>query len=161
QLAQVQFDLMKAEARLKAQQGHEVPEVTVTPGDLAQAMEGDSTIKRLLQRQDTLQEVVSQYEATSKWPNEPGLVRARNQLQDGKKALEARKDELKKLVAEALRTKAKQDAQAANERLQAEIGPLAQQVKDLDEEVKNLSAEADKFGKSSTTLERLRYDVET
>src|SRR5262249_25446058 len=49
--------------------------------------------------------------------------------------------------------------QAANERLQAEVAPLAQQVKDLDEEVKNLSAEADKFGKSSTTLERLRDEV--
>src|SRR5262249_32590072 len=46
-------------------------------------------------------------------------------------------------------------------RLQAEIAPLAQQVKDLDEEVKNLSAEADKFGKSTTTLERLRDEVVT
>jgi succinoglycan biosynthesis transport protein ExoP len=159
QLAQVQFDLMKADAKLKAQQGHENPEVTVTQGDLEQAKEADSTTKRLQQRHDILQEVISQYEATSRLPNEPGLVRARDQLQDTNKALEARKAELKKLVAEALRNKGKQETQATNERLQAEMVPLAQQVKDLDEEVKNLSAEADKFGKSSTTLEQLRDEV--
>jgi capsular exopolysaccharide synthesis family protein len=161
QLALVQFELMKAEARLKAQPGHqnEAPETTLPPTALAEVLEADTTTKKLLDRRDRIVEVVTHYKTNSTRADEPGLVRAQQQLQDVDKSLQTRKAELSKLLAENLKNKGKQEAQAVTERLQAEVTPLAQQVKDLDEEVKTLSAEADKFGKSSTTLERLRDEV--
>src|SRR5205085_2885212 len=132
---------------------------TVTPTAVAEMLEADTTTKKLLDRRDRIQEVLTHYKTTSRLPDEPGLVRAQQQLQDVDKSLQTRKVELTKILAENLKNKGKQETQATTERLQAELAPLAQQVKDLDEEVKTLSAEADKFGKSSTTLERLRDEV--
>jgi capsular exopolysaccharide synthesis family protein len=162
QHAQVQFELRKAQSRLE---GHKAREKSLTdPGTLpetivTQAMEADAAAKRQMLRLARLKEIVAEYQQTAVRDDEPSLIRARHQLDDAQKALETRRAEILPQLLKRQQQLARSEFEATRAQLESEIGPLADQQRDLHAQLDLLEKEAEKMGNSSTDLELLRDEI--
>src|SRR5205085_2148655 len=97
QHTQVGFKLAEAQARLAALQarektldGAEIPEPAVN-----EVLESDLEAKQHQARLTRLQQIVSNFERSARYGDEPTLVRARRQLEDTKKLLDERRAALR------------------------------------------------------------------
>jgi len=160
---QVKTELMKTQARLESYQAREkavVNEPTLSPTLLNEVLEADLTGKQLLLRVNQLQDLVSEYQHSALRDDEPSLKKAQSMLEETKKSLDVRREELRPSVLERLKQKNQNDHQADLAQLQSEMAMLIKQEKELGEYVERLRKEADKVGTSSTELEMLRAEVQ-
>jgi polysaccharide biosynthesis transport protein len=157
----VQFDLMKAQAKLSAfknrtKAGPTAAEIEATISD---SMLEDPKVKGLSTRITTLQRLVAEYEATAVLKTETALVRLRSQLDRAKKDLADRKAELKKDLVDRMQQKAKTESDTALAQCQDDINLLTEQEKTLKGQLQDLEKEAGKVGNSSVELEMARAEM--
>jgi succinoglycan biosynthesis transport protein ExoP len=162
QLTQIQFDLVRANAKLEAHKANEksFTEPTITDFDVNQALEADPAGKMHLARKEKLELVVARYEQTAVRPTEGGLVRARADLEAVEKALTKRRSEVRAALLEGYRQKMRSEYSTGLQQQQIEAKSLADQAKDLKTEVASLAAQTESFGKSSAELENLKDKIQ-
>jgi capsular exopolysaccharide synthesis family protein len=159
---QVKTELMKTRARLEAALAREktVTEPTLSPSLLNEALEADLMARQLLARVTQLQDLVNEYQHSALRDDEPSLKKAQSMLEETKKSLDVRREELRPNVMERLRQKNQNDHQADLSQVQSDVAMLVEQEKNLHHEVEDLRKEADKVGTSTTELEMLRAEVQ-
>jgi capsular exopolysaccharide synthesis family protein len=162
QHGQVQTELMKSRARLESYAAREkaITVPTLSPAMLNEALEADLTGKQLLFRVNQLQDLVTEYQHSALRDDEPSLKKAQSMLEETKKSLEVRREELRPDVVERLKQRNQNDNQAALAEIQTVVASLIEQEKKLREDVEALGKEADKVGTSSTELEMIRAEVQ-
>jgi capsular exopolysaccharide synthesis family protein len=163
QHGQVQTELMKTRARLESYLAREkavVAEPALSPSLHNEALEADLAGKQLLFRVNQLQDLVSEYQHSALRDDEPSLKKAQSMLEETKKNLDVRREELRPNVLERLRLRNQNDHQADLAQIQTEVATLTEQEKRIRGEVEALGKEADKVGTSSTELEMLRAEVQ-
>jgi capsular exopolysaccharide synthesis family protein len=148
----------RAKARLEAHISREefLKKPVLSENDLNLLLENDraAQIAQLdLARQ---QKILANYEDRK---TETAFIRAEGQVKNLQKALEKRREELRKTLQERVLVQAKQNYDNILAQLLAELKPLTQEKESLKTEVTQLAEQADQVGKFSTELEMLKEEI--
>jgi capsular exopolysaccharide synthesis family protein len=127
--------------------------------DVSQAVAADLDGKQLLMRRARLKLKVEDLEGRTRNPNDYILMEYKKELAATEKELEVIKTEARGTLVKLFREKAARDYDAALDGMKTEIAALTQQRDDLKKQVEELGKDTDKFGRSSTELERLKEEV--
>jgi capsular exopolysaccharide synthesis family protein len=164
QHAQTRFERMNAERRLAALKAQEknVKDAPppITEAELGAMLDADPIAKGHTARLEQLRRIIKGFERDGSRPDEPTLVRAREQVQEAQKALDERKAALQAELGKRTHNKAREEYDAAVAQVQADVSSLAAQEKALETEANALAGQVKTIGTSSTELEMLRAKID-
>jgi capsular exopolysaccharide synthesis family protein len=164
QHAQTRFERMNAERRLTAlkAQGKTVQDAPppVSEAELGTMLDADGIAKGHQANIEKLRQIIKGFERDGSRPDEPTLVRAREQVQEEQKALDERKAALHADASKRTHSKVREDYDALLAQVQADVGALSAQEKALETEANALAEKAKTIGTSSTELEMLRAKID-
>jgi capsular exopolysaccharide synthesis family protein len=146
----------------RQQQGEGDPS---SPGELQEPVfeeyvQADPEVKALRAQMDQLNTRIAEIRKSATKRGFPALSRrARNELQTARKALEARREELRPQVAELLRVRARHEARANLRQLKARLASLRQLEKLLNADVERLAKDTRSLNSRTLNLESLQEDI--
>jgi capsular exopolysaccharide synthesis family protein len=158
---QVQYELMKAEGRLKTAKARTKTAAAqpLTDSMIDKALENDVIAKDYYKRLSDLKEIIRHYRMNAVRGDEAGMLRAQRQERALKDDLAARRKELAaELEAHVART-SQVESEVNLSGLEDEVAALREQEKALKLEVDKASKELEKIGGSSTEIEMLRVEI--
>ncbi|MFL5242843.1 MAG: polysaccharide biosynthesis tyrosine autokinase [Gemmataceae bacterium] len=148
----------RAKARLDTYKSREqyLKKPAVSENDLSLFLDNDRAAQVIQADLARQQKTLANYEERK---TETAYIRAEGQVKNLQKALEKRREELRKTLHERVLAQAKQNYETALVQLEAEIKPLAEEKESLKGEVSKLSEQAEQVGRFSTELEMLKEAV--
>jgi hypothetical protein len=158
----VAIELLKARARIKAQQAaaQQLPGVVPAAEDVEAVIEADGSIRLQRAKVASLKHTIAEFEAASNNKEYSRLAKTRDGLKSAEQALDARLAEIRPVIAESIRKSALRTYEIAIGETQEELNVLAEQEKALREQVERRSAKVEQFGLDSVELEFLRKELE-
>ncbi len=163
ELLQVQSDLRKAQVEAAADQAREkatgdaiLPEALVD-----EQVRHDPVVEEQRKEITRLEGEVARVKGVLTNPDDdhPALAKYAAALEAAKKALEARQKDVRPLIVEQLRERAKYEAQLGALQRREKIAVLQELEKSLAKDVKGLEGETDRVKKGSVNVEAMREDV--
>ena len=148
----------RANARLETYKSREqyLKKPVISENDLSLFVDNDKAAQAIQADLARQQKILANYEERK---TETAFIRAESQVKTLQKALDKRREELRKTLHERVQAQAKQNYEIALVQLDAEIKPLAQEKESLKTEVSKLAQQADQVGRFSTELEMLKEAV--
>ncbi|MBL8793107.1 MAG: polysaccharide biosynthesis tyrosine autokinase, partial [Planctomycetia bacterium] len=157
----VRFDLLRADSRLKTHKAREaeLDRQPVTEAEIMAALEGDPSVKQLLQQINDIDRAVTEYKDSAIDPYETSLIRAQQRLNAKKKELSALVAKKRDDVVKVLRTRGRLEWEAALANLQRDHDALVSQRDALSLEMENTKETTRTVQSSSTEMEMLRSEI--
>jgi capsular exopolysaccharide synthesis family protein len=158
---QVRSDLRKAQAEAAAQESREktVGTPPLTEGEIQEELKKDPLLEQRRLEVERLEERVEAARMTPPRDGEPGLQRLTPALEAAKKAQAARRDQIRPLIIEELREKARYAARVEAVQRQEKITVLQQLEETLGNEVKGLEVELARIKHGAIEIEALRQEI--